>query len=88
MSQQPADRLVSGQQIAASDVAAYFHTGGTTGTPKLVRQTHENQVYQAWACDLMFESSLGRNALFGMPVLLVPGGAGPGFLATFFSQIW
>ena len=46
---QPADRLVSGRKIAASDIAAYFHTGGTTGTPKLVRHTHANQVYQAWA---------------------------------------
>jgi fatty-acyl-CoA synthase len=47
ISQQRADRLVSGRQIAAGDVAAYFHTGGTTGTPKLVRHTHANQVYQA-----------------------------------------
>ena len=45
----PADRLTSGRQIAAGDVAGYFHTGGTTGTPKLVRHTHGNQVYQAWA---------------------------------------
>jgi fatty-acyl-CoA synthase len=30
--------------------AAYFHTGGTTGMPKLVRHSHGNQVYQAWAC--------------------------------------
>ena len=54
ISKQPADRLVSGRQIAAGDVAAYFHTGGTTGTPKLVSHTHANQVYQAWACNLMF----------------------------------
>ena len=46
--QQPADRLVSGRKISGSDIAAYFHTGGTTGTPKLVRHTHANQVYQAW----------------------------------------
>ena len=84
ISQQPADRLVSGRQIAASDVAAYFHTGGTTGTPKLVRQTHENQVYQAWACNLMFKSSLGRNALFGMPLYHV-GGALTQALATLSS---
>src|SRR5579872_1034177 len=34
---QPSDRLVSGRQISGEDIAAYFHTGGTTGTPKLVR---------------------------------------------------
>ena len=84
ISKQPADRLVSGRQIAASDVAAYFHTGGTTGTPKLVRQTHANQVYQAWACNLMLKSSSGRNLLFGMPLYHV-GGALTQTLATFSS---
>ena len=29
----PADRLASGRRIQGSDVAAYFHTGGTTGAP-------------------------------------------------------
>ena len=84
ISKQSADRLVSGRQIAASDVAAYFHTGGTTGTPKLVRQTHANQVYQAWACNLMLKSSPGRNLLFGMPLFHV-GGALTQALATFSS---
>jgi len=73
ISKQPADRLVSGRQIAASDVAAYFHTGGTTGMPKLVRHTHANQVYQAWACNLMLKSAPGRNLLFGMPLFHVGG---------------
>lgn len=71
--QQPADRLVSGRTIAAGDVAAYFHTGGTTGTPKLVRHTHANQVYQAWACNLVLKSTPGRNLLFGMPLFHVGG---------------
>ena len=84
ISKQPADRLVSGRQIVASDVAAYFHTGGTTGTPKLVRQTHANQVYQAWACNLMLKSSPGRNLLFGMPLFHV-GGALTQTLATLSS---
>jgi fatty-acyl-CoA synthase len=73
ISKQPADRLISGRQIAASDVAAYFHTGGTTGMPKLVRHTHANQVYQAWACNLMLKSAPGRNLLFGMPLFHVGG---------------
>jgi fatty-acyl-CoA synthase len=84
ISKQPADRLVSGRQIAAGDVAAYFHTGGTTGTPKLVAHTHANQVYQAWACDLMLKSSPGRNLLFGMPLYHV-GGALTQTLATLSS---
>lgn len=30
------------------DVAAYFHTGGTTGLPKLVAHTHQNQLAAAY----------------------------------------
>ena len=29
-------------------VAAYFHTGGTTGTPKLAQHTHFNEVFDGW----------------------------------------
>jgi fatty-acyl-CoA synthase len=71
--QQPSDRLVSGRTISSTDVAAYFHTGGTTGTPKLVRHTHGNQVYQAWAMNLLLKSRPGRNLLFGMPLFHVGG---------------
>jgi fatty-acyl-CoA synthase len=84
ISKQPAGRLVSGRKIAASDVAAYFRTGGTTGTPKLVLHTHANQVYQAWACNLMLKGSSGRTLLFGMPLFHV-GGALTQTLATLSS---
>lgn len=30
------------------DIAAVFHTGGTTGVPKLAAHTHANQVTDAW----------------------------------------
>ncbi len=69
----PAHRLVSGRRIAAQEVAAYFHTGGTTGTPKLVRHTHRNQVYQAWACALLLRMAPGRTMLFGLPLFHVGG---------------
>ena len=69
----PADRLTSGRQINRHDTAAYFHTGGTTGTPKLVRHTHENQVYQAWVCNVMLNAGPGRNMLFGLPLYHVGG---------------
>jgi len=70
---QPADRLVSGRAIAASDPAAYFHTGGTTGMPKLVRHSHGNQVYQAWAVALMLRSRPAATLLFGLPLFHVGG---------------
>ncbi len=46
---EPADALVSGRDIAPTDIAAYFHTGGTTGAPKLARHSHGAQVFTAWA---------------------------------------
>ena len=68
----PTDRLVSGRQIAAQDIAGYFHTGGTTGTPKLVRHTHANQVYQAWALRLTLPIP-GSTILCGLPLFHVGG---------------
>ncbi len=72
-SAQPSDGLVSGRKISGAQTAAYFHTGGTTGTPKLVRHTHANQVYQAWAMNLVLKSKPGANLLFGMPLYHVGG---------------
>jgi len=46
---QPDDRLLSGREIQPTDIAAYFHTGGTTGAPKLARHSHGAQVFSAWA---------------------------------------
>jgi fatty-acyl-CoA synthase len=44
---QPQDHLVFGEPGKDDDVAAYFHTGGTTGTPKLVAHTHRGQLVAA-----------------------------------------
>ena len=44
---QPDDHLVFGEPGRDADVAAYFHTGGTTGTPKLVAHTHRGQLAAA-----------------------------------------
>ena len=45
---QPDDHLVFGEPGKDNDVAAYFHTGGTTGTPKLVAHTHRGQLTAAF----------------------------------------
>ncbi|WP_405072094.1 acyl-CoA synthetase [Kribbella sp. NBC_01510] len=45
--EQPPDAFV-GQAPSATDLAAVFHTGGTTGTPKLAAHTHANEVSDAW----------------------------------------
>ena len=45
---QPDDRLVFGAPGRDGDVAAYFHTGGTTGVPRLVAHTHRSQLAAAF----------------------------------------
>jgi fatty-acyl-CoA synthase len=48
---EPADALVA-PEPNPDDLAAFFHTGGTTGTPKLAAHTHRMQVADAWAVAL------------------------------------
>ena len=38
----------SGEPPTQKDLAALFHTGGTTGAPKLAAHTHANEVADAW----------------------------------------
>ncbi|MEA2949609.1 MAG: fatty-acyl-CoA synthase [Alphaproteobacteria bacterium] len=46
---QPADRLLFERKVAPDDIAAYVHSGGTTGSPKLVQLTHRGFAYKCWA---------------------------------------
>ena len=45
---QPDDHLIFGEARGGDDLAAYFHTGGTTGVPKLVAHTHRSQLVAAF----------------------------------------
>ena len=50
LGRQPADHLAFDQHGRGNDVAAYFHTGGTTGVPKLAAHTHIGQLTAAYGC--------------------------------------
>lgn len=54
-------------------IAACFHTGGSTGVPKLVLHSHRNQVHVAWFAGLMYD--VGPDDLFlnGFPFFHVAG---------------
>ncbi len=64
----PMDRLISGRTIDSSDIAAYFHTGGTTGTPKLAQHTHSNQVYDGWMVSEYIDMSPESRIFLGLPL--------------------
>jgi fatty-acyl-CoA synthase len=70
---EPDDRLVSGREIAATDIAAYFHTGGTTGAPKLARHSHGAQVFTAWASVQMQGLRASDISINGYPLFHVAG---------------
>lgn len=69
--QYPADRLLSERTIVPGDLAAYFHTGGTTGSPKLARHTHANEVFDAWAITQVGDSTAEDVFLCGLPLFHV-----------------
>lgn len=60
-----AARLSIATRRSSSDFAAYFHTGGTTGTPKVAPHTHAAEIYLAWA--------LGTHGAFGGELCVLSG---------------
>ena len=78
---EPDDHLVSGRNIAPTDIAAYFHTGGTTGAPKLARHSHGAQVFTAWGCVKMQGVRPTDVTINGYPLFHVAGVL-PGSLAS------
>lgn len=57
----------------ADDLAAYYHTGGTTGTPKLACHSHANQTAAALAVIKSLQLSGGDIAINGLPIFHVAG---------------
>lgn len=73
-----ADRLVSRRKIAGTDIAALFHTGGTTGVPKLARHTHANEVTMCWLSYATGASTANDTALVGLPLFHANAALGTG----------
>lgn len=69
----PDDHLESGRVIAPDDIASYFHTGGTTGTPKLAPHSHANEVAMAYSMNLVTGFAPGDVTLCGLPLFHVNG---------------
>jgi fatty-acyl-CoA synthase len=69
----PSDRLVSGRRLDRNDVAAYFHTGGTTGVPKIAPLSHWNEVTCTWISTRVFGVSSRDVIMCGMPLFHAGG---------------
>ncbi|MGE0578821.1 MAG: acyl-CoA synthetase [Reyranella sp.] len=70
---QPDDRLLAPKSLDRDTVAALFHTGGTTGLPKLARHTHGALALMAWTNTAMFDLGPGTVLLNPLPQFHVGG---------------
>ena len=78
ISKMPSDSFTFDRELSSETTASLFHTGGTTGVPKLARHTHGNEIFNAWvlkevAC--LNEESVGICALplFHVNAVIVTG---------------
>jgi fatty-acyl-CoA synthase len=65
---QSADLLAARSAATADDTSSYFHTGGTTGTPKLARRSHRNEAANAWALATVADFGSSDTLLCGLPL--------------------
>ncbi len=66
-----ADALESGRCIEPDDICAYFHTGGTTGVPKVAMHSHLNEAFVAAMLKVVVP---GPNVIIcGLPLFHVNG---------------
>lgn len=73
ISKQPADNLAFDRPQDPDAIVAYFHTGGTTGMPKLVAHTNKNQLTAALGAAVMLGIKADDVASNGMPLFHVGG---------------
>ena len=76
---QPGDKLAFDRPVAQRDsIACYVHSGGTTGSPKIVKITHGGMVFRQWASNACLgftpdDIILSDTPLFHIGGLLVRG---------------
>jgi fatty-acyl-CoA synthase len=75
------DELDWDPALGRDSLAAMFHTGGTTGLPKILRHSHQNEVHTSWYAAMFYGMGRGDCILNGFPLFHVAGsfvyGLGP-----------
>ncbi len=51
-----------------ASIASLFHTGGSTGLPKLAQHTHGNEVFSAWVLNAHCRYQPGEATVVGLPL--------------------
>lgn len=65
--------LTFSRAFAGPETAALFHTGGTTGIPKLARHTHAGQVFMTWSTAVCHRATADDVRCCGLPLFHVTG---------------
>ncbi len=74
------DRLDFDRSCAAADVAAYVHSGGTTGAPKLAKLTHQGFAFKCWANTVVVAHGADDCIFADYPMFHIAGFFGRGIL--------
>ena len=67
------EELAFDPQLTADRIAACFHTGGTTGAPKLALHTHGNEAHTAWFAHRFYGFDEHTVEINGFPLFHVAG---------------
>ncbi|MEZ5519793.1 MAG: acyl-CoA synthetase [Gammaproteobacteria bacterium] len=73
MATQPSDRLLSQRRLNGDEIAAYFHTGGTTGRPKIAQLTHRNMAFLGQLIQVYTAHQDRQTILCGLPLFHIYG---------------
>ncbi|MEX1197338.1 MAG: acyl-CoA synthetase [Pseudohongiellaceae bacterium] len=73
VARQPSDALRSPRQFTGDEIAACFHTGGTTGHPKIARLTHGNMAYIGQLMQVVTAHMGRQTVICGLPLFHIFG---------------
>ncbi len=73
IAEQPGDRLISQRLFAPEQIAACFHTGGTTARPKIAQLTHGNMAFLGQLMRVYTAHLPRHTILCGLPLFHIYG---------------
>jgi fatty-acyl-CoA synthase len=73
LARQPSDKLTFQRELDWDTPAALFHTGGTTGLPKLAQHHHGHQLHTSWSGAAYYALTSDDVMLNGFPLFHVAG---------------
>jgi len=71
--EQPTTELLHQRSLGADRIAAYFHTGGTTGRPKIAQLTHGNMAFLGQLMQIYTAHQERQTVMCGLPLFHIYG---------------